>query len=56
MTSVTMPQAGGFLGFAQQLEALLFHALEIVGRSARLEGAAAQHARSRRGDTLRPSP
>ena len=43
-------QAGGFLGLLQQLQAFFFHALEIVGRSARLEGAAAQELGAGFGD------
>ena len=38
-----------FLGLLQQLQAVEFHALEIVGRSARLEGAAAQDLGAGRG-------
>ncbi len=37
-----MPRPVRFLGLAQQLQALYFHTLEIVGRRARLERAAAQ--------------
>ena len=39
-------QAGRVLGFLQQLQAVDFHALEIVGRGARLVGAAPQDLRA----------
>ena len=41
-------EAGGLLRLAQQFQPFEFHALEIVGRGARLEGSAAQHPRAGR--------
>jgi hypothetical protein len=41
-------KSGGLLGLAQKLEPLQFEALKIIGRGARFEGPAAQHARPRR--------
>ena len=52
MTSVMMPRPVASLRLAQQLQAFLFHALEIVGRRARLERAAAQHPGAGRGHAL----
>ena len=48
MTSRDDEQAGRVADLAQQLEAFEAHALEAVGRAARLEGAAAQELARRR--------
>jgi hypothetical protein len=48
MTSVTI-----FMGFLQQLQAVLAHALERVGRRARLVGPAAEDGHAHRGELLR---
>ena len=49
MTSVMMPRPVASLALRSSLRPSSFHALEIVRRGARLEGAAAQHARAGRG-------
>ena len=45
-------EAGGFLGFLEELETFLFESLKIVGRGARLEGAAAEEFRARFGHRI----